>query len=109
MRVSSTNVCLECEVGGTGFLTRKIKMPTKKKITKKRTTKKKTTRGNGPQYIPAKNGLPGKLNGYYQVYFRTEDKNVIEALYEAAEEDYRSPSNLLAKIVKDYLKSKGRI
>ena len=40
---------------------------------------------------------------------RTEDKNVIEALYEAAEYDYRSPSNLLAKIVNDYLKSIGRI
>jgi len=84
-------------------------MPAKKKITKKRITKKKTRKASDSQYVPAKNGLPGKLNGYYQVYFRTEDKNVIEALYEVAEEDYRSPSNLLAKIVKDYLKSKGRI
>ena len=84
-------------------------MPTKKKITKKRTTKKKTRKSNESQYVPAKNGLPGKLNGYYQVYFRTEDKKVIEALYEAAEYDYRSPSNLLGKIVKDYLKSIGSI
>ena len=84
-------------------------MPAKKKMIKRRITKKKTSRADGPQYVPAKNGLPGKLNGYYQVYFRTEDKNVIEALYEAAEYDYRSPSNLLAKIVNDYLKSIGRI
>lgn len=79
-------------------------MPTKKKISKKKTRKASTS-----QYVPAKNGLPGKLNGYYQVYFRTEDKKVIEALYEAAEEDCRSASNLLIKIVKDYLKSESRI
>tara|TARA_R110002012_G_scaffold173880_1_gene338653 strand:+ start:817 stop:1059 length:243 start_codon:yes stop_codon:yes gene_type:complete len=76
----------------------------KKKSTRKTVSKKTTTKS---QYTRAKNGLPGQLNGMYQVQFRTSDRKTIKALYAFAKDEGRLPGNLLAKMVVDRLKEEG--